>query len=249
MDISLHRSKDKAKVRPKFIDWCFEEESQERISTFNNKYSSVHNNWIPLEKDVSLAPKSKNKADKLKEIWKTKKRVRKVKTVEDTQRYSPMQMLFKNSFKLSDVCRWFLETTETKSLVIVKKINTRIPEEHQLPVLPSQKHSSASLYPHILQAKRLKKHLKKFASAYPALNNATTQNALIEPDNKVQLVETSEVSVKGASDSRCSGPKDKPTSARNLSLDNLLRQQLYHLRYHTYTTRVQRLPQADVCES
>ncbi|KAM5141586.1 ligand-dependent corepressor isoform 2-T2 [Mantella aurantiaca] len=231
MDLSSHSSKEKEMARPKFLDWCFEEESQERISNFNNKYSSVHNNWISLEKDVSVGSKSKNKADKLKEIWKTKKRVRKAKTIEAPQRYSPMQMLFMNSFKLSDICRWFLETTETKSLVIVKKLNSRLPEEHQLPVLPSQKHSRASLYPHTLQAERLKKHLKKFASQYPAPNDAKTQNALIKLDNKVQLFETSETTVKEASDSIYSGSKahaNKPTSARILRKYNHFREKLHH---------------------
>lgn len=164
--------------RSKFIDWCSEEENQERISNFNNKYTTVHKNWIPLERETANVAKSKNKADKLKEIWKTKKRIRRPKSVQDASRCSPMQMLFMNSFKFSDICGWFMETTETKSLVIVKKLNTRFPEEHQLPMIPSPKYSEQSLYPHMLQAQRLKKHLKKFASVFPARNDIKTQNSL-----------------------------------------------------------------------
>ncbi|XP_040177501.1 ligand-dependent corepressor [Rana temporaria] len=227
---SLRSSKGKEMFRPKFMDWCFEEESQQRISSFNTRYSSVHNNWISVERDATFGSKSKNKADKLKEIWKSKKRVRKTRTPEETQRCSPVQMLFMNSFKLSDICRWFLETTETKSLVIVKKINTRIPEEHQLPVPPIQKYSKQSLYPYTLQAERLKKYLKKFASVYPARNDAETQNALGKLDNKAQLAETSKISVKGAGDSRSSGAKvhaNKSASAHILRKRNNFQEKLH----------------------
>ncbi|XP_063818425.1 uncharacterized protein LOC135056780 [Pseudophryne corroboree] len=181
----------KGKERPKFLDWCSEEENQERISNFNNRYMSLHKSWVPLEKEAANVSKPKNKADKLKEIWKTKKRARKSKnkSFPEVTRCSPMQKLFLNSLNISDICRWFLETTETKSLVIVKKINTRIPEEHQLPIMPIQRHSKESLYPHTLQAERLKKHLKKFASIFPVCNNIKPQNALakITESSNVEL--------------------------------------------------------------
>ncbi|XP_075072008.1 ligand-dependent corepressor isoform X2 [Mixophyes fleayi] len=233
-DISLKTSEltgnDKDKQRPKFMDWCSEEENQERISNFNNKYTSIHKNWISLEKEAAHVTKSKNKADKLKEIWKTKKRARKSKNVREMPRNSPMQMLFMNSLKLSNVCRWFLETTETKSLVIVKKINTRIPEEHQLPIFPQQRHSKQSLYPHTLQAQRLKKHLKKFASVFPAHNDINTQNALAKLiENNIEL-EVPEDAVKRASNCKKVEAQihtKKPTSARILRKYNNFRENLH----------------------
>ncbi|XP_068111526.1 ligand-dependent corepressor isoform X2 [Hyperolius riggenbachi] len=218
------------KGRPKFLDWCSEEESQERISRFNNKYMSVHSNWISLEKDQAAGPKNKKKADRLKEIWKTKKRVRKAKTTEESQSCSPVQMLFMNSFKISNICKWFLESTETKSLVIVKKINTRIPEEHQLPMAPTQKYSKASLYPHMLQAQRLKKHLKKFASVLPACNNTKTQKELSKLENRVQTGANSKKTVKEVIDSKNSGSKlhaNKPTSAPILRKQITFRERLH----------------------
>ncbi|XP_069610148.1 ligand-dependent corepressor isoform X2 [Ranitomeya imitator] len=185
--------------RPKFLDWCSEEENQERISSFNEKYTTVHKNWIPLEREMANVVKSKNKSDKLKEIWKTKKRVRRPKSIQDAQKCSPMQRLFMNSFQLSDICGWFMETTETKSLVIVKKLNTRLPEEHQLPMIPSPKYPTQSLYPHILQAQRLKKHLKKFATVCPARNDPKTKNSLnkLIADSSIPLDQVSKDTVKG----------------------------------------------------
>uniref|UniRef100_A0A8U7MML6 Ligand dependent nuclear receptor corepressor n=1 Tax=Corvus moneduloides TaxID=1196302 RepID=A0A8U7MML6_CORMO len=166
---------DMADSKPKFMEWCAEEENQELIAEFNTQYMKIQKGWIQLEKEVQPTPKVKNKADKLKEIWKSKKRTRKSRGSLDVQKLSPVQMLFMKAFKLSDICQWFLETTETRSLVIVKKLNTRLPGEIPPLKVPMQKYSSSSLYPSSLQAERLKKHLKKFAATTPARNNLKNQ--------------------------------------------------------------------------
>ncbi|KAM7016580.1 ligand-dependent corepressor [Passerculus sandwichensis] len=166
---------DMADSKPKFMEWCAEEENQELIAEFNTQYMKIQKGWIQLEKEVQPTPKVKNKADKLKEIWKSKKRTRKRRGSLEVQKLSPVQMLFMKAFKLSDICQWFLETTETRSLVIVKKLNTRLPGEIPPMKVPMQKYSSSSLYPSSLQAERLKKHLKKFAATTPARNNLKNQ--------------------------------------------------------------------------
>ncbi|XP_065495032.1 ligand-dependent corepressor isoform X1 [Caloenas nicobarica] len=166
---------DMADSKPKFMEWCAEEDTQELIAEFNAQYMKVQKGWIQLEKEVQPAPKVKNKADKLKEIWKSKKRTRKSRGSLEVQKLSPVQMLFMKAFKLSDICQWFMETTETRSLVIVKKLNTRLPGEIPPIKVPMQKYSSSSLYPSSLQAERLKKHLKKFAATTPARNNLKNQ--------------------------------------------------------------------------
>ncbi|XP_041116922.1 uncharacterized protein LOC121321786 isoform X1 [Polyodon spathula] len=161
---------------PKFLEVLTEEENQYLITNLNAKYEKVHKGWVQLEKEGQPAPKPKNKADRLKEIWKSKRRVRRSKAL-DQQRFSPVQMLFMKTFNLANICQWFLETTETKSLVIVKKINTRLPSETQLCFHNSSSSaagSSRDVYPSI-QAERLKKHLKKFAMASPAKNNLKNQ--------------------------------------------------------------------------
>lgn len=161
--------------QPKFVEWCAEEENQELIANFNAHYMKVQKGWIQLEKEAQPAPRARNKSDKLKEIWKSKKRSRKCRGSLEAQKLSPVQMLFMTNFKLSNVCKWFLETTETRSLVIVKKLNTRLPGDIP-PVKHSlQKYSPSSLYPSSIQAERLKKHLKKFPGATPAKNNWKTQ--------------------------------------------------------------------------
>uniref|UniRef100_A0A8D0KN60 Ligand dependent nuclear receptor corepressor n=1 Tax=Salvator merianae TaxID=96440 RepID=A0A8D0KN60_SALMN len=161
--------------KPQFVEWCAEEENQELITNFNAQYMKVQKGWIQLEKEVQPAPKVKNKSDKLKEIWKSKKRTRKLKGSSEIQKLSPVQMLFMRPLEIPNICRWFMETTETKSLVIVKKLNTRLPGDVPLIKLPLQKACSSGIYPSSVQAERLKKHLKKFAAMTPAKNTIKTQ--------------------------------------------------------------------------
>uniref|UniRef100_G1NC60 Ligand dependent nuclear receptor corepressor n=1 Tax=Meleagris gallopavo TaxID=9103 RepID=G1NC60_MELGA len=183
--------------KPRFMEWCAEEENQELIAEFNAQYMKVQKGWIQLEKEVQPAPKVKNKADKLKEIWKSKKRTRKSRGALEVQKLSPVQMLFMKAYKLSDICQWFLETTETRSLVIVKKLNTRLPGEIPPIKVPMQKYSSSGLYPSSLQAERLKKHLKKFAATTPARNNLKNQKLWAKIRENADKAEAEEGNVAG----------------------------------------------------
>ncbi|KAJ1140951.1 hypothetical protein NDU88_007288 [Pleurodeles waltl] len=164
---------EKSKV--KFTNCLAEEENQELIADFNAKYMKVQKGWIVLEKEAVPMHRAKNKSDKLKEIWKTKKRVRKIRNSSEAQKLSPIQILFMKAFKLSDIYKWFLETTETKSLVIVKKVSTRLPGDFPMAMIPVQRCASSLCYPPSAQAERLKKHLKKFAAASPLRNNSKTK--------------------------------------------------------------------------
>ncbi|XP_067277883.1 uncharacterized protein wu:fc17b08 isoform X2 [Pseudorasbora parva] len=163
---------------PKFLQALRGEKHQLLISNLNAKFDKMHKGWLQMDKEGQPAPKPKNKADRLKEIWKSKKRTRKSRPLEQ-QKFSPVQMLFMKPFDLPSICRWFLQSTETKSLVIVKKVNTRLPSETQLCFHTSSSGAGSShgIFPS-LQAERLKKHLKKFAVASPVKNNPKNQRLL-----------------------------------------------------------------------
>lgn len=217
--------------QPKFVEWCAEEENQELIANFNAQYMKVQKGWIQLEKEAQPTPRARNKSDKLKEIWKSKKRSRKCRGSLEVQKFSPVQMLFMTNFKLSNVCKWFLETTETRSLVIVKKVNTRLPGDIPPVKHPLQKYPPSSLYPSSLQAERLKKHLKKFPGATPAKNNWKTQKLWakfrenpdqVEPEDgsDVSLSSSPEESVEEAKEGRSSHP---PTSSPTPASTRILR--------------------------
>uniref|UniRef100_A0A8C9S4Q0 Uncharacterized protein n=1 Tax=Scleropages formosus TaxID=113540 RepID=A0A8C9S4Q0_SCLFO len=156
----------------KFLETLMEEENQRLITNLNSKYDKMQRGWIQIDKaGQHTACRPKNKADRLKEIWKSKRRVRKPKSL-DQPKFSPVRLLFTKTFDMSSICQWFLQTTETKSLVIVKKANTRLPSETQLCFQGSSGVASSSqgVFPS-LQAERLKKHLKKFAIASPVKSN------------------------------------------------------------------------------
>ncbi|XP_069756371.1 uncharacterized protein [Narcine bancroftii] len=170
--------------RPKFLDWCLEDEHQELITTLNAKYECLHKTWIQMEKEGPVIQKAKSKSDRLKEIWRSRKRARKARGLYD-HKISPVQKLFVANFSLANICKWFMETTETKSLVIVKNVSARNPLETLKAKTFLQKSSMAGLFPSP-QAERLKKHLKKFAVASPAQNNLKTR-ALLDSVRRMAL--------------------------------------------------------------
>uniref|UniRef100_A0A670HQ91 Ligand dependent nuclear receptor corepressor n=1 Tax=Podarcis muralis TaxID=64176 RepID=A0A670HQ91_PODMU len=229
--------------KPSFVEWCAEEENQELITNFNTQYMKVQKGWIQLEKEAQPAPKVKNKSDKLKEIWKSKKRTRKLKGPTEGQKLSPVQMLFMKGFDMSNICKWFMETTETKSLVIVKKMNTRLPGDIPLIKLPLQKGCYSGSYPSSLQAERLKKHLKKFAAMTPAKNTIKIQRLWAklregsedkEPEQAASSKQTppSEVSVEHKAEAKSAQPPSTPvqTSSRILRKYSNLRGKLNAIR-------------------
>ncbi|XP_028278727.1 titin isoform X1 [Parambassis ranga] len=181
----------------RFFETLTGEESQQLITNLNIKYDKMQKGWVQMDKEGQPAVKYRNKSDRQAAIWKSKRRARKPKSVEH-QKYSPVQMLFMKGFDLSSICRWFLESTETKSLVIVKKLNTRLPSETQLCFHSSSSSSATSqgVFPS-LQAERLKKHLKKFAIASPVKSNPKSQKliarALEQEANPVKGKERGEI--------------------------------------------------------
>ncbi|XP_041865581.1 uncharacterized protein wu:fc17b08 isoform X2 [Melanotaenia boesemani] len=162
----------------KFFETLTGEESQHLITNLNIKFDKMQKGWVQMDKEGQPTAKYRNKSDRQAAIWKSKRRARKPKSSEQ-QKYSPVQMLFMKGFNLSSICRWFLESTETKSLVIVKKVNTRLPSETQLCFHSSSGASGTSqgVFPS-LQAERLKKHLKKFAIASPVKSNPKSQKLI-----------------------------------------------------------------------
>ncbi|XP_034041646.1 uncharacterized protein wu:fc17b08 isoform X2 [Thalassophryne amazonica] len=195
--VTTSRAGPQKQTADKFLELLNREENQNLIANLNSKYDKMQKGWVQIDKEGQPATKHKNKADRQAVIWKTKRRARKQKSPD--HKYSPVQMLFMTSFDLSSICRWFLESTETKSLVIVKKVNTRLPPETQMCFHSTSGVSGMSqgVFPS-LQAERLKKHLKKFAIASPVKSNPKSQKliakALEQESNAVKAKERREPS-------------------------------------------------------
>ncbi|XP_075874689.1 uncharacterized protein LOC142883584 isoform X2 [Nelusetta ayraudi] len=175
---ATQRSEAPKQTTNKFFQTLTGDASQHLITNLNIKFDKMQKGWLQIDKEGQPSAKYKNRADRQAAIWKSKRRAKKAKSLEH-QKYSPVQMLFMKGFNLSSICRWFLESTETKSLVIVKKVNTRLPSETQLCFHSSSNSSGTSqgVFPS-LQAERLKKHLKKFAIASPVKSNPKSQKLI-----------------------------------------------------------------------
>ncbi|XP_034753693.1 uncharacterized protein wu:fc17b08 isoform X2 [Etheostoma cragini] len=230
----------------KFFETLTGEENQHLITNLNIKYDKMQKGWVQMDKEGQPATKYKNKADRQAAIWKSKRRARKSKSSEH-QKYSPVQMLFMKGFNLTSICRWFLETTETKSLVIVKKVNTRLPSETQLCFHSSSSASGTSqgVFPS-LQAERLKKHLKKFAIASPVKSNPKSQKLIAkaleqeanavkgkekrDPPSTTQTLTKSHSSAKAYGEinesQKSSGKSKNPASARILRKYSNIREKM-----------------------
>ena len=219
------------------------EDNHHIINNLNIKFDRMQKGWIQLDKEGQPATKYRNRSDRQAAIWKSKRRTRKPKSSEQ-HKYSPVQMLFMKNFNLTSICQWYLESTETKSLVIIKKINTRLPSETQLCFHSSCSSSSQGVFPS-LQAERLKKHLKKFAIASPIKNNAKGQKLIakaleqesIRAKDRKELPTTNQALTKPISTSakaqvqiaephKVSGKSKNPTSARILRKYSNIREKM-----------------------
>lgn len=239
------RSEPPKQTANKFFEILTGEESQHLITNLNMKYEKMQKGWVQMDKECPSVAKYRNRADRQAAIWKSKRRARKAKGLEH-QKYSPVQMLFMKGFNLSSICRWFLESTETKSLVIVKKMNTRLPSEHQLCFHSSSSAagSSQGLFPS-LQAERLKKHLKKFAIASPVKSNPKSRKLIaraleqeataVKSKEKRDVQSTtqslsrshrSEALVQTGESQKSSGKTKNPASARILRKYSNLREKM-----------------------
>ena len=219
------------------------EDNHHIINNLNIKFDRMQKGWIQLDKEGQPATKYRNRSDRQAAIWKSKRRTRKPKSSEQ-HKYSPVQMLFMKNFNLTSICQWYLESTETKSLVIIKKINTRLPSETQLCFHSSCSNSSQGVFPS-LQAERLKKHLKKFAIASPIKNNAKGQKLIakaleqesIRAKDRKELPtanqaltrpfsRSAKVQVQIAEPHKASGKSKNPTSARILRKYSNIREKM-----------------------
>ncbi|XP_040891062.1 uncharacterized protein lcorl isoform X1 [Toxotes jaculatrix] len=110
-------------------------ENQEKEIAFNSKLGTKGNN--------SFTRKSKHSSV--------------VRTLFDCPPNKP------RSCSMQQLCSWFMQTTETQSLAIVKKASSRNP--YELMHFPCSANKKSVC--HSPQAERLRKHIKKFAKTVP----------------------------------------------------------------------------------
>ncbi|XP_019955919.2 serine-rich adhesin for platelets isoform X1 [Paralichthys olivaceus] len=133
-------------------------------NTMNQQLASrirlISDTWVSdtvenKEKEITLNSKSGTKGNN--SFTRKSKHSSVVRTLFDCSPNTP------RSCSMQQLCSWFMQTTETQSLSIVKKESSRNPYEFRQ-VTRSANNKSFCPSP---QAERLRKHIKKFAKTVP----------------------------------------------------------------------------------
>ncbi|XP_017570489.2 uncharacterized protein lcorl isoform X2 [Pygocentrus nattereri] len=146
---SIFASNDSLKWWP--ISASYETISEE----LGRRIRLMSDTWVS---DVSEVKKS--------EVIKTKQNpIPCEKVTSSDKRSSVVKILFERNYSMEKVCSWFMQTTETQSLAIVKNANARNPFEisHYNSIRSTCREDVCPSS----QADRLRKHVKKFAKIVP----------------------------------------------------------------------------------
>ncbi|XP_053474796.1 uncharacterized protein lcorl [Ictalurus furcatus] len=123
--------------------------------------------WPPSASPESLKQEMNRRLNVMKETWvsDTSDATTSDEDNSSAPSSSSVRMLFERDCSMETLCSWFMQTTETQSLAIVKKANNRNPCE-----VFQYSSVQASNRPNLcssLQAERLRKCVKKFATVVP----------------------------------------------------------------------------------
>ncbi|NXG67070.1 YD021 protein, partial [Hemiprocne comata] len=141
--------------------WATSTSSDTLLEELNNRFEQITNTWLrvggsefdkcvcekrdPVEQDCSTD--MSNPLDSCLVEFET----------------SPIKMLFQKKCSMNELCTWFMQTTETQSLSLVRKANARNPLEvvSTKEIKMETKQSDLSTCP-------FRKHFKKFALSSPS---------------------------------------------------------------------------------
>ncbi|KAM6940645.1 uncharacterized protein FYW49_018432 [Xenentodon cancila] len=140
--------------------WAASAEEKTINQEFARRIQVISNTWVSdtaenLDEDIALNSKLDGKGSR--PYTRKFKRSSVVQTLFDCQPNQP------RSCNMQQICSWFMQTTETQSLAIVKKASSRNP--YELMHFPRSAHKKTAR--HSPQAERLRKHTKKFAQTVP----------------------------------------------------------------------------------
>ncbi|KFV11485.1 Putative uncharacterized protein ENSP00000382790, partial [Pterocles gutturalis] len=141
--------------------WATSTSSDTLLEELNNRFEQITNTWLrvggnefdrcvcekrdPIEQDCNT--EMSNPLDSCLVEFET----------------SPIKMLFQKKCNMNELCTWFMQTTETQSLSLVRKANARNPLEvvSTREIKMETKQSDLSTCP-------FRKHFKKFALSSPS---------------------------------------------------------------------------------
>ncbi|XP_058156477.1 ligand-dependent nuclear receptor corepressor-like protein isoform X5 [Dasypus novemcinctus] len=140
--------------------WATSTSNDSLLEELNNRFEKITNAWVRVSGD-----EAENCAHKRREhIENDHFRIANpLETCLLELEVSPVKMLFQKKYDLNELCTWFMQTTETQSLSLVRKANARNPLEviNTRGIKLGTKYSDFNTSP-------FKKHFKKFALSSPS---------------------------------------------------------------------------------
>ncbi|XP_064367451.1 ligand-dependent nuclear receptor corepressor-like protein isoform X2 [Dromaius novaehollandiae] len=141
--------------------WATSTSSDTLLEELNNRFEQITNTWLRVggnEFDKCVC----EKRDPIEQDCNTEMSNPLDSCLVELET-SPIKMLFQKKCNMNELCTWFMQTTETQSLSLVRKANARNPLEvvNTREIKMETKQSDLSTCP-------FRKHFKKFALSSPS---------------------------------------------------------------------------------
>ncbi|XP_073898640.1 ligand-dependent nuclear receptor corepressor-like protein isoform X3 [Castor canadensis] len=139
--------------------WATSTSNDSLLEELNNRFDQITNAWVQVSGD-----EAENFAHKTEFIENDNFKIANpLETCLLELKVSPVKMLFQKKYDLNELCTWFMQTTETQSLSLVRKANARNPLEviNTKGIKLGTKYCDFNTSP-------FRKHFKKFALSSPS---------------------------------------------------------------------------------
>nr|Q3TNU4.1 RecName: Full=Putative uncharacterized protein ENSP00000382790 homolog [Mus musculus]BAE37993.1 unnamed protein product [Mus musculus] len=139
--------------------WATSASNDSLLEELNNRFEQITNAWVQVSKDEAQNFVHKTEYTKGDHC----EAASPLETCLLELEVSPVKMLFQKKYNLNELCTWFMQTTETQSLSLVRKANARNPLE-----VISTKGIKLGVKCCGFNASPFRKHFKKFAVSSPS---------------------------------------------------------------------------------
>nr|XP_019599991.1 PREDICTED: ligand-dependent nuclear receptor corepressor-like protein isoform X2 [Rhinolophus sinicus]XP_019599992.1 PREDICTED: ligand-dependent nuclear receptor corepressor-like protein isoform X2 [Rhinolophus sinicus]XP_019599993.1 PREDICTED: ligand-dependent nuclear receptor corepressor-like protein isoform X2 [Rhinolophus sinicus] len=139
--------------------WAASASNDSLLEELNNRFEQITNAWVQVSGD-----EAENCVHKREHPENDNYKIgNPLETCLLELEVSPVKMLFRKKYDLNELCTWFMQTTETQSLSLVRKANARNPLEviNTRGIKLGTKYSDFNTSP-------FRKHFKKFALSSPS---------------------------------------------------------------------------------
>ncbi|KAM5285149.1 ligand-dependent nuclear receptor corepressor-like protein isoform 4-T7 [Hipposideros larvatus] len=139
--------------------WAASASNDSLLEELNNRFEQITNAWVQVSGD-----EAENCVHKREHPENDNYKVgNPLETCLLELEVSPVKTLFRKKYDLNELCTWFMQTTETQSLSLVRKANARNPLEviNTRGIKLGTKYSDFNTSP-------FRKHFKKFALSSPS---------------------------------------------------------------------------------